>query len=39
MQNVTKRDGTVVAFDRQKIVTAIEKAADEVSGRSFYQPP
>lgn len=32
MQNVTKRDGTVVAFDRQKIVTAIEKAANEVTG-------
>ena len=32
MQNVTKRDGSVVAFDRQKIVTAIEKAANEVTG-------
>ena len=29
MQNVTKRDGTVVAFDRQKIVTAIEKAMND----------
>lgn len=32
MQNVTKRDGSIVAFDRQKIVTAIEKAANEVTG-------
>lgn len=32
MKNVTKRDGSVVAFDRQKIVTAIEKAANEISG-------
>lgn len=29
MKNVTKRDGSVVAFDRQKIVTAIEKAMDD----------
>lgn len=29
MQNVTKRDGSVVAFDRQKIVTAIEKAMND----------
>lgn len=31
MKNVTKRDGSVVAFDRQKIVTAIEKAMDDTS--------
>ena len=29
MQNVTKRDGSIVAFDRQKIVTAIEKAMND----------
>ena len=29
MKNVTKRNGSVVAFDRQKIVTAIEKAMDD----------
>ena len=29
MENVIKRDGTVVAFDRQKIVTAITKAMKE----------
>lgn len=29
MKNVTKRDGSVVAFDRQKIVTAIEKAMND----------
>lgn len=29
MKNVTKRDGSIVAFDRQKIVTAIEKAMDD----------
>lgn len=29
MNNVTKRDGSVVAFDRQKIVTAIEKAMND----------
>ena len=31
MKNVTKRDGSVVAFDRQKIVTAIEKAMNDTS--------
>ena len=31
MMNVTKRDGSVVAFDRQKIVTAIEKAMNDTS--------
>ena len=29
MKNVTKRNGSVVAFDRQKIVTTIEKAMDD----------
>lgn len=29
MKNVTKRDGSIVAFDRQKIVTAIEKAMND----------
>lgn len=31
MENVIKRDGSVVPFDRQKIVTAIEKAMAETS--------
>lgn len=31
MKNVTKRDGSIVAFDRQKIVTAIEKAMNDTT--------
>lgn len=33
--NVYKRNGTVVPFDKQKIVTAVNKAAKEIDGKEY----